>query len=83
MPGLKLVYMTIDLNIRNPLMEDRIEINMESVTSPFFLIQYNKNFDLFHLGNVRIYQAALCHDDSHTKSYKRYKYPCSRNFCYL
>ena len=25
-----------------------------SVTSPFFLIKYNRNFDLFHLGSVKI-----------------------------
>ena len=34
-----------------------------SVTSPYNVIG---NFELFHLGSVRISQVVLCHDDPHT-----------------
>ena len=41
-------------------------IGLPAVTSLFFLMYRSINFELFHLGGVRISQAVLYHNDPHT-----------------
>ena len=43
---------------------------MPCVTSILFLIKHNRNFNLFHLGSIKISQTVTCYDDPHTKNYK-------------